>query len=227
MAKPRLYATDDPAARAAAQRTLVEVLETTMRLLHPFMPFLTEEIWQRLPGAGPSIMIAPFPKAGRAAGDAEAEARMDALIAIVGAIRAMRSESRISPATELIVTLRPGPGVDPATVAEGLPLMRVLARAAITVDPAAERPAQSAVAVAGGCEVFVQLAGVIDLDAERQRLRREIERAEKEIGFLQGKLGRPEFVERAPAEIVERERARLGEQEQVRGKLAASLAALS
>jgi valyl-tRNA synthetase len=226
-AKPRLYATDDPAGRAAAQRTLVEVLEATLRLLHPFMPFLTEEIWQRLPGAGASIMIAPFPKAGRAARDVEAEARMEVLIAIVGAIRTVRSESRISPAVELAVTLRPGPDVDAAALAESLPLMRALARAAITVDAAAPRPAQSAAAVAGGCEVFVVLAGVIDLEAERQRLRREIERAGKEIDFLRGKLGRPEFVERAPAEIVERERARLHEQEAAHAKLAASLAALS
>jgi valyl-tRNA synthetase len=227
MAKPRLYATDDPVGRAAAQRTLVEVLETTLRLLHPFMPFLTEEIWQRLPGAGPSIVVAEFPKASRGAHDAEAEARMGLLIAVVGAIRTVRSESRISPAAELAVTLRPGSEVDVAALREGMPLMRALARAVMTVDPAAERPAQSVVAIAGGCEVFVQLAGVIDIEAERLRLRRDIERAEKEIGFLQGKLGRPDFVERAPAEIVERERARLGEQEEVRTKLAASLAALS
>ncbi len=114
-----------------------------------------------------------------------------------------------------------------AIVAAAAPLMGALARAAITVDPAAARPSHSAVAVARGAEVFVRLEGVVDLGAERQRLAKEVERAAKEIAFLEGKLGRPDFVERAPAEIVARERERLAEQQAAREKLTASLAALT
>jgi len=225
IAKRSLYQTDDPAARAMTQKTLVETLETTLRLLHPFMPFITEEIWQRLPHAGPSIMIAPFPKAGRATQDAAAETEMEAVIGIVSAIRAIRSESRVSPAALVGVTLKPAAG-DAARVAAQASLIGALARAAVTVAPDAERAPHSAVAVAGGTEVYVSLEGVVDLAAERARLAKEIERADKDIGFLRGKLGRPDFVARAPADVVEKERGRLAEQETIREKLAASLLAL-
>ena len=152
---------------------------------------------------------------------------MGGVIAIVSAIRTIRSESRIAPAVELAAVVRPGAGLDAAALREAAPLMGALARAAITVDPAAMRPPQSALAVAQGAEVYVRLEGVVDLAAERQRLGKEIDRAAKEIAFLEGKLGRPDFVERAPAEIVARERERLVEQQAVREKLTASLAALA
>jgi valyl-tRNA synthetase len=230
IAKRSLYQADDPVARAVTQHTLVETLDTTLRLLHPFMPFISEDIWQRLPrtaGGPPSIMLAAFPKASRRGHDAEAETRMGAVIAIVSAIRTIRSESRIPPAVELAAIVRPAAGQDTATLAAAAPLMGALARATVTVDAAAVRPPQSALAVAQGAEVFVRLEGVVDLAAERQRLAKEIERAGKEIAFLEGKLRRPDFVERAPAEIVARERERLAEQQAVREKLAASLAALA
>ena len=225
IAKRSLYQAEDPRARAATQRTLVETLETTLRLLHPFMPFISEEIWQRLPHEGPSIMIAPFPKAGRGASDPDAEAEMAGVIAIVSAIRAIRSETRISPAAEIRVTINPEAD-SLARLTAATPLIGVLSRSRVTVEPGAARPPQSAVAVAAGAEVFVHLEGAVDLTAERARLVKEIERADKEIAFIQGKLARPEFVERARPDVVERERARLAEQETVRGKLSASLAAL-
>jgi valyl-tRNA synthetase len=108
----------------------------------------------------------------------------------------------------------------------GLAVIGSLARAAITVSQDGVRPAGSAVATTPSGDVFVRLEGVVDFEAERQRLRKEIERARKEITFLEGKLNRPEFVERAPAEVVERERERLAEQRQTEQKLSASLAAL-
>jgi valyl-tRNA synthetase len=196
------------------------------------MPFISEEIWQRLPrakgaGAPDSIMIAPFPRPVRRAHDADAEAEMGAVIGIVSAIRSIRSESRISPAVELHAVVKPAAGAPAAVLRAAAPLMGALARAAIAVDPAAVRPPQSAVAVAQGAEVFVRLEGVVDLAAERQRLAKEVERAAKEVAFLEGKLGRPDFVERAPADIVARERERLAEQQAAREKLTASLAALT
>jgi valyl-tRNA synthetase len=111
-------------------------------------------------------------------------------------------------------------------VGQGASLIGALARAAITIAPAAARPPQSAHGVAGDADVFVSLAGVVDLTAERNRVLREIERADKEIRFLEGKLGRAEFVERAPADVVERERTRLTEQRQIHAKLRSSLAAI-
>jgi valyl-tRNA synthetase len=226
IAKRSLYQTEDPSARAVTQATLVQALETTLRLLHPFMPFISEEIWQRLPHQGDSIMVAPYPRPGRKWRDPEAERRMQAVIDIVGAIRTIRSESRIPPAAELTVTIKPGSIATAELVAASTLLIGALSRSLITIDPEALRPPQSAHALAGDAEVFVHLAGVVDLSAERSRLLKEIDKAAKEIAFLEGKLARIDFVERAPAEVVERERARLGEQQRVREKLSASLAAI-
>jgi len=226
IAKRSLYQPESPEARAVTQRTLVETLEATLRLLHPFMPFISEELWQRLPHQGESIMIAPFPKAARKGRDPEAERLMAPILDFVGAIRTIRSESRISPAVELAVSVKPaGPEVA-ATLEQSAAVIGSLARATVAVVTDGARPARSAVAATPSGDVFVRLEGVVDFDAERQRLRKEVERARKEIAFLEGKLGRPEFVERAPAEVVERERARLVEQRQTEQKLAASLAAL-
>ena len=239
IAKRSLYQSEDPGARAVTQRTLVETLEATLRLLHPFMPFISEEIWQRLPHeAGPApgaatsipgsaryIMVAAFPKAERKGRDAAAEREMAPVIAVVSAIRTVRSESRISPAVELMVTVR-CETKDAARLRAAVPLIGALARAMVTVDPQAARPPQSAHAVAGGADVYVHLQGVVDVGAERARLQKEIDKARKETSFLEGKLGRPDFVERAPADVVARDRERLAEQGQILEKLTASLAAL-
>src|SRR6266478_5328507 len=225
IAKRSLYQTEDRVARAVTQRTLVETLEATLRLLHPFMPFISEDLWQRLPHEGDSIMVAPFPKAGRRGRDAAAESEMASVIGVVSAIRTVRSESRISPAVELTVTVA-CPSKDAARLRAAVPLIGALSRARVTVEPGAARPSQSAHAVTGDADVSVHLDGVVDVGAERARLQKEIDKARKETSFLEGKLGRPDFVERAPAEVVARDRERLAEQGQILEKLTASLAAL-
>jgi len=232
IAKRSLYQSEDPVQRAVTQRTLVETLDVTLRLLHPFMPFISEEIWQRLPreggsvpGSAGSIMLAPFPKAGRKGRDAAAEREMAPVIAVVSVIRTVRSESRISPAVELTVTIG-CLAKDAAGLRAAVPLIGPLARARVSVEPGAARPPQSAHAVAGGADVYVHLQGVVDVGAERARLQKEIDKARKETSFLEGKLGRSDFVERAPADVVARDRERLAEQGQILEKLTASLAAL-
>jgi valyl-tRNA synthetase len=147
IAKRSLYQSEDPVARAVTQRTLIESLEVTLRLLHPFMPFLSEEIWQRLPHQGESIMVAPFPRAADARRNALAERKMQPVIDIVSAIRAIRSESRIAPGAELQVTVKPGAS-GAEDLAEAAPLIGALSRSVIAVDPAAERPA--AIGARGG-----------------------------------------------------------------------------
>jgi valyl-tRNA synthetase len=170
-------------------------------------------------------MIAPFPKVSRKGRDPEAERLMAPVLDFVSAIRTVRSESRISPAVELAVTVR-CPSKDAVRLRAAVPLIGALARARVTVEPGAERPPRSAHAVAGGADVFVHLEGVVDVDAERARLQKGIDKARKETSFLEGKLGRPDFVERAPADVVARDRERLAEQGQILSKLTASLAAL-
>jgi valyl-tRNA synthetase len=223
IAKLSLYRPESPGQRARTQATLVRVLEATLRLLHPFMPFITEEIWQRLPHQGESIMIAPYPRVARKQRNPDAEREMAAVMALVTAVRNIRGEMRIPPGTTLAATLRPGRDGG-AVFTANQTLIDTLARARLAVDPQATRPRNSAMAVIDGAELYVDLAGVVDLAGERQRLEKEIKRAAESVEFLKGKLARPEFAERAPAEIVARERERLSEQEALRAKLRASLA---
>jgi valyl-tRNA synthetase len=223
IAKLSLYRAESPAQRARTQATLVRVLETTLRLVHPFMPFITEELWQRLPHKGESIMIAPYPRVTRKQRNADAERQMTAVMDLVTAVRNIRGEMRIAPGVTLAVTLRPGRDGG-ELFAGNSALIDTLARARLAVDRRATRPRNSAMAVIDSSELYVDLAGVVDLAAERQRLEKEIKRAAESVEFLKGKLARPEFAKRAPAEIVARERERLTEQEALRAKLLASLA---
>jgi valyl-tRNA synthetase len=204
------------------QHTLVSVLEATLRLLHPFMPFITEELWQRLPHEGESVMTAPYPRASEAGVDATAEREMALLMQAVTTIRNIRGEMRISPAQTLDATVR-AVGADERLLREHAALIGTLARARVVVDPQAGRPRSSALGVAGQSEIYVHLEGLVDLGAERQRLEKEIRRVGEAIAFTREKLARPDFTERAPAEIVDREREKLGEQEALHAKLVASL----
>ncbi len=225
--KPVLYRGDDPAARARTQATLLEVLETTLRLLHPFMPFLTEEIWQRLPkpaGAPASLMIARYPR--RRTVDTGVQADFGPLIDLVTKIRNIRSEMQIPPARPLTVIVRPvSDAVEAVLRAESVPLA-ALARAEIRIDRAAARPPQSALAVSDAGEAYVPLEGIVDLSAERRRLERELAKAEDELGRLDAKLARAEFRERAPAEVVAREGARRDDQTALLAKLREALGRL-
>jgi valyl-tRNA synthetase len=228
-AKLPLYRSENPIARACAQKTLSETLEATLRLLHPFMPFITEEIWQRLPrvwrrGHVPeSIMMAEFPRRSRKDLDSSAEAEMGLLMGVITAIRNIRGEMRISPSVSLRAILRPATRADAERLSGHAPLVQALAKAEVTVDSRAARPRASAMALIGTLECFVPLEGFVDLQAERQRLAKEIGKADDDIRFLERKLSKVEFRERAPAEIVEREEQRLNEQRRIRVKLEESL----
>ena len=222
IAKTALYRATDPAERNRVQHTLVTVLETTLRLLHPFMPFITEEIWQRLPHEGETIMLAPYPTGSRAGADPAAERAMAVLVQAVTAIRNIRGEMRISPAQVLTATVKAAPAEAPL-LQEHAGLIEALARARFTLDAQATRPRSSALGVVGGSEIYVHLEGLVDLAGERQRLEKEIKRTADGIAFTRGKLARPDFTERAPAEIVDKEREKLAELEALQAKLTASL----
>jgi valyl-tRNA synthetase len=168
-------------------------------------------------------MIAPYPKISRRRVDGAAERAMGVVMDLVTAVRNIRGEMRISPAVLLDARVRPG-AEHAALLAESRGLIEALARCRLTVDPRATRPAGSALAVVGPTEIYVALAGVVDLAAERSRLEKEIKRIGDTVGFLEAKLARPEFVERAPAAVVDKERARLEAERQLQAKLEASLA---
>jgi valyl-tRNA synthetase len=225
LAKRPLYRPADPTERLRTQHVLVTVLETTLRLLHPFMPFITEELWQQLPHRGASIMVAPYPRARRRERDPEAERAMGFLMEVVTAVRTVRGEMRLSPALTVPVIARPA-AEHTELLAGHAAWVEDLARCRLRVDPSASRPPDSALAVVRGTELYLELAGLVDLAAERARLEKEVRRAAEQVAVLEAKLARPEFVERAPAEVVARDRARLAEERARRAKLEASLAAI-
>jgi valyl-tRNA synthetase len=225
IAKGPLYRAGTPAERNRVQHTLVTVLEATLRLLHPFMPFITEELWQRLPHAGESIMVASYPRAAADAVAPDAEREMAVLVQVITAVRNIRGEMRVAPGATLDVLLRPA-AEQAGVLSAHRDLVEALARCRLTLDPRATRPSGSALAVVGRSELYVMLAGVVDFAGERARLDKEIRRATEQIAFFEAKLGRSDFVERAPVEVVAKERERLEEQRRLLAKLLASRASI-
>jgi valyl-tRNA synthetase len=229
LVKATLYGEDEE-AKQRVRRTLVTVLDQTMRLLHPIMPFVTEEIWQALPMRRPtaSIMIAPYPRANDAWRDAEADATVGKLIDTVTAVRNIRAELGIAPSTP--VSVRIAADGNEATVRALEAFIKPLARVeAIELLGDGPRPSNEPSAnIAGLGELFVPLRGSVDAAAVRERLARDLAKVEKELGGVEAKLGKPSFVEKAPEEIVAKEREKataLRERRTVLEKHLATLAA--
>ncbi|MGD9584890.1 MAG: class I tRNA ligase family protein, partial [Lysobacterales bacterium] len=216
LAKPALSG-DDPAASASTRRTLLAVLESSLRLLHPLIPFVTEEIWQHLaPRLGLDItgrFIAtqayPQPRADAPA-DADALADIEWLKALLGGLRRIRSEMNIAPGKQIPLLLAAGSEADRARINRFGAAIAFLARteAPRWLQTEEAEPA-SAVAIVEQLRALIPLAGLIDLDAEKKRIEKEIARIEAEIDKCQVKLGRDSFVQSAPAAVVEQERTRL------------------
>mgnify|MGYP001400557979 FL=1 len=207
-----------PSEQLGARRTLITVLEKSLRLLHPFMPFLTEEIWQTvspLAGqTGESIMLAPWPARQPDRTDAESEAEIEWLKQIIVGIRTIRSESNIPPATELPVFVVNARELDRERFSRNEAYLGRLAKVSrITVLSGEEAPSASLMALCGDLEIRVPMAGVIDIEAELKRLDKEIERQQKEVAKLEGKLSNKAFTERAPADIVEVEKQKKAQAE--------------
>ncbi len=196
---------------------LVHVLETAVRLLHPFMPFITEEIWQRIrehqpEGKPDSIMIAPYPAADTSAFDAEAEREMESVIEIVRSIRNARMESKVPPSKSIDVTIVTD--VAKATAEAYAPIISALAKVRPQIVSPGAMPSGGAfgnakVLVLKDAQVILPLEGMIDLDAERSRLLKEIEASKSDIARIERLLANQAFVDKAPASVIEKERRKL------------------
>ncbi|WP_205201370.1 valine--tRNA ligase [Azonexus hydrophilus] len=203
--------TGNETQQRAARRTLVRVLETILRLAHPLIPFITEELWQTVaPIAGAkthdSIMLAAYPQVDLARIDTAAEAKVDRLKALAYACRNLRGEMGISPAqrTPLLVA---GGGEE---IREFAPILQALGKLS-EVHIVDDMPADAVAPVAVVGEIRLMLQVEIDVAAEKERLKKEIEKLEKQIAIAQGKLGNESFVARAPAAVVEQEKQRVAE----------------
>ena len=230
LSKPVLTSADgSEAERRGTRQTLVRVLETLLRLTHPIMPFITEEIWQRvapLAGCtGETLMLQPYPEADPAAIDTEAEAEMRWVMEVILGVRRIRGEMNIAPSKTLPVLLRHGSDQDRGYLERHRPFLQALARVdAITWLEAGEPAPESATALVGDLQVLIPLAGLIDQAAESARLGKEIEKLRKELDRGEAKLANPSFVDRAPAEVVEKERVRVAELRAAVGTLEEQLA---
>ena len=219
LSKPVLWdETTAASEQLGARRTLITVLEKSLRLLHPFMPFLTEEIWQTVSPladeSGESIMLAPWPARQPDRMDAESEAEIEWLKQIIVGIRTIRSESNIPPATELPVFVVNATALDRERFNRNEAYLGRLAKVSgITVLFEEEAPPASLMTLCGDLEIRVPMAGVIDIEAELKRLDKEIERQQKEVAKLEGKLSNKSFTERAPADIVEAEKQKKAQAE--------------
>jgi valyl-tRNA synthetase len=215
LSKPALN-DEDAAAAASTRHTLLVVLETVLRALHPVVPFITEEIWQsvapRLGLAETSIMQRPWPEAGAIAADEAASAEIEWFKAVLSGIRRIRAEMNIAPGRTIPLLLADGDAADRARAAKFAAQIAFLARveAPLWIEPGQDEPAAAA-AVVGGLRVLIPLAGLIDLAAEQARLAKEIARIEGEIRKCEGKLGNASFVANAPAAVVEQERQRIAD----------------
>ena len=225
LSKPVLW--DDNATDAqknATRYTLLDVLEKSLRMLHPLMPFITEEIWQKaaplLGIAGKTIMLQDYPAQEAGVADPEIDREMEWVKGVIIGIRNIRGELNISPAKAIPVLLTKGSSSDQALLEKYRQFLIKLAKldsAGWLADAAAAPPC--AMQVVGEMEVLVPMAGLVDVDAELGRLAKEQEKLEKEIGRLSGKLGNARFVDNAPADVVAKEKEKLSNAETTLGQL--------
>ena len=239
LVKPVLWDENAPIERQrGTRRTLIRVLEVALRLAHPFMPFITEEIWQRIKAQagvpqdgkqGDTIMLQAWPVANESRIDAAAEGDIEWVKQLMLGLRQIRGEMKISMAKRIDIILQNANAEDLRRLADNAPLLNKLAKLeSVRVLEAGEEAPMSATALVGDMQVLVPMAGLIDKDAELARLDKEIARLSGEVQRVGGKLANEGFVAKAPADVLDKERAKLAEAEQAlskmveqRGKIAA------
>jgi valyl-tRNA synthetase len=212
ISKIALYG-DDRTAKSRTRRVLVYVLDQCLRLLHPFVPYVTEEIWQHIPHEGETLIIAQWPEEDGRFFDDEAEAALEMLQALVRGIRNVRAEYKVEPAKRIRALIVGG---------EQTPLLEehrdLFARLAnvdageLHISASVEQPPEQAASVTiGGVTVFLPLAGLVDLDAERERLREELDGTAQQISRTETLLANGGFTAKAPAEVIRREQDKLAD----------------
>ncbi|MEW5920645.1 MAG: valine--tRNA ligase [Bacillota bacterium] len=221
LSKLGLYGVEEE-ARERSRAVLFFVLERTLRLLHPFMPFISEEIWQHLPRSGETaaLILAPWPRFAEELVDETARVEMELIMEVIHAVRNLRQEIGLSRGTNSPVVLRAPRRLLPL-LEEERPFMEKLSWAGeITLrNEDGEKPEQALSALAGEIEIYLPLQGVLDLDQEIARLQKELQDIETERRKSLAKLGNEQFMQRAPQDVVEKERRKEEECNKKRGKL--------
>ncbi len=227
LCKPVLTGDASDEQKRGTRRTMVRVFGAVLRMLHPMMPYITEELWTKIaPLAGrteDSIMFAPYPLREDYKMDAAATAEIEWVKRFIMGVRRIRSEMDIAPGKPLPILLTRGGDEDRARAEQHGTLLSSLARLESIEWVAEDAAPESATALVGDLQILIPLAGLIDVGAEIARLEKEMAKLEKEIGRLNGKLGNEQFVSKAPAAVIEKERAKLAEAESAFGQLGEQL----
>jgi valyl-tRNA synthetase len=223
---------DNENLQRGTRKTLLHVLETILRLAHPIMPFITEEIWQRVaPLAGiegDTIMLQPYPFADESQIDTHAIDATDWLMSVILGVRRIRGEMNIAPSKPLPVLLQNGSEKDAQRLEINRVYLQKLARLEtmtwLNVDDTAP---ESAIALVGEMQILIPMAGLIDKTAELARLDKEIQKVRNDLPRVEGKLNNPSFVDKAPADVLEKERAKLADMQSLLHSLASQHAKIS
>ena len=223
--KQRLYYSDDPSSKEIVQSVASDILERTMRLSHPVMPFLTEEIWQRLPHEGDSIMVAPWPEPNPAWDDSDSENSMQTIMDVIESIRSIRGEMNVAPSSEVEILIK-APSAETRNLlethlADYLPSFTRIS--SVSIAESLEKPAVCATAVVGDLTIYVPLAGVIDIGAERNRLEKRLSKLTTDLTATRKTLENPNFMERAPKAVVTQKQDLLERFESEKEKLVSNL----
>jgi valyl-tRNA synthetase len=226
LAKIRFYGDKSAPGYVAAQYVTHRVLDALLRLLHPFMPFITEEIWQKLPGAGESIVRARWPKTSKATIDEAAEEEMAILQQAVSGIRNIRSEMNVPPSRKASVLIKTD-GRCLEVLKRNEESIKFLCKIdEAEISPAVTKPQLAASSITESMGIYMPLEGLIDVEVERRRLTKELEKARQDLEYTLKKLSNQDFVAKAKPEVVERERLKLKTFEELTDKLEKHLAAL-
>lgn len=219
IAKPRLYNKEAAAERATAQHVLATVLVSAMKLLHPYMPFITEEIYQCLPHEAESIMISKWPVADESLVDPEAERGMNAIMDSIKAIRNMRAEVNANPGKKIPAIMLVSEDLREVVAHNDSYIKLLCGIDNLELRPLnGEKPENAMAAVVTGIEVYLPLAGLIDVEKETQRLSKELAAMEKDLQRAGGKLNNAGFLAKAPEDVIAKERAKY---EELSGKIEA------
>jgi valyl-tRNA synthetase len=217
--KPDLQEAASNEDRKRAQGVMLEILRRVVQLLHPFTPFVTEEIWEAIPGTEGSVMTSAFPLADPSFVDPKAEAELKLVQAVVGGIRNLRAELNISPGVQIPVVLIPAENRGEILRKHAASIQLLARVAALSIDESASRPPQAVYALVEQVEVQLLLEGIVDLDREERRLARELAALGQELVVATMKLSNRDFLKKAPPEVVDKVRLRAEDLERKRRNL--------
>ncbi len=207
MAKIRLYNSEDADSKLTAQYVLWTVLEAGMRLLHPFMPYITEEIWQTIKAEGETVMLAQYPVADEKLIDKDVEKSFEYIKELISSLRNIRAEAGISPAKPAKVVIKSSDESELNTIRENYFFITKLGNLeSIEYGKNMEKPAQSGFRVTGNSEVYMILTGLLDIEAEVKKLKAQLDKVAVELEKMNAKLSNEKFTSKAPAHILERDR---------------------